>query len=167
MKSDGEGFATRFRVLGAGLAAALLAACTATASGARADPDPIDRVAVVASANGFAETLAALEAAATSRGFGIIARVDHAAGAAKAGLSLPPATLVLFGDPVRGTPLMAAAPTLGLDLPLRALVFERADGTAAIAVADMRPLFGAHGAPEAAAEKLNEALAAIAAEAAR
>lgn len=157
-------------VLAVAALSALLVACAAASSGARgaaSDADPIDRVTATTSNKSFDATLKALEAAATERGYKIIAKVDHAAGARAAGLDLPPSTLVLFGDPKRGTPLIAAAPTLGLDLPLRALVFENADGKTAIAITDMRPLFGAHGAPEAAAKQLNATLKEIAEEAAR
>jgi uncharacterized protein (DUF302 family) len=161
----------RRRMTGAPLFAALaligaLAACAATPPAA-AEAPPAPAVSITRSAQDFAATLAALKAAAHRRGFAVIAEIDHAAGAKKAGLDLPPTTLVLFGDPARGTPLIAGARTVGLDLPLRALVTATADGKAEIAVADMRPLFAAHNAPAAAAARLNETLAAIAAEAAR
>ena len=53
-----------------------------------------------------------------------MARIDHAAGAAKAGMKLRPTEVLIFGNPKSGTPLMQAAQTLGIDLPLRALVWQ-------------------------------------------
>ena len=88
---------------------------------------------VVASAQGFAQTLDGLVAALTEAGVQIFARIDHAANAGDAGLELRPTTLVIFGSGKAGTPLMQASQTLGLDLPLRALVYEDAEGKAWIA----------------------------------
>jgi uncharacterized protein (DUF302 family) len=73
-------------------------------------------------------TLDRLTKALEANGVTIFARIDHAAGAADAGLSLRPVTLVIFGNPVAGTPLMQAAPTAGIDLPLKALVWQDEDG---------------------------------------
>jgi uncharacterized protein (DUF302 family) len=58
----------------------------------------------------------------------VFARIDHAAGAAAAGLTMPPATVVVFGNARAGTPLMLDAPLLALDLPLRILVRQGTDG---------------------------------------
>jgi uncharacterized protein (DUF302 family) len=63
------------------------------------------------------------------KGISIFSRIDHAAGVAKVGLSLRPTTLIIFGNPAAGTPLMEAAQTSGIDLPLKALVWEDADGS--------------------------------------
>jgi uncharacterized protein (DUF302 family) len=70
-----------------------------------------------------------LEAAVAQRGLTVFARLDFAADAAAVGLTLPPTRLLLFGNPRAGTPLMAAAPTAALDLPLKVLIWEVADGT--------------------------------------
>ncbi len=70
------------------------------------------------------ETIKRFHAALTAAGLTVFARVDHAAGAAKVGLPLRPTTLVLFGNPAAGTPLMQAAQTSGIDLPLKALVWQ-------------------------------------------
>ena len=85
---------------------------------------------------GFAETLERLSAALERNGVEIFARIDHAANAAAAGLSLRPTTVLVFGAAKAGTPLMAARQTLGLDLPLRALVYEDADGETRVAYND-------------------------------
>jgi uncharacterized protein (DUF302 family) len=70
-------------------------------------------------------TLDRLTAALTAKGVTIFARIDHAAGAASVGLPLRPTTLIIFGNPAAGTPLMQVAQTTGIDLPLKALVAER------------------------------------------
>lgn len=73
-------------------------------------------------------TVQRLEAAVNSRGATVVAKIDHAAAAEASGLSLRPTVLVLFGNPKLGTPLMQSEQTAGLDLPLRVLVWQDADG---------------------------------------
>jgi uncharacterized protein (DUF302 family) len=65
-----------------------------------------------------------LEAAVQAKGMTVFARIDHAAGAAAAGLSLKPTELLIFGNAKGGTPLMQANQTIGIDLPLKPLVWE-------------------------------------------
>ena len=74
------------------------------------------------------ETLEKLGAVLQSLGIPILARIDHSGGAAAMGLEMKPTKLVIFGNAKAGTPLMLAAPTLALDLPLKALVWEDAEG---------------------------------------
>jgi uncharacterized protein (DUF302 family) len=74
------------------------------------------------------ETLKRLEAVLRAKNLTIFARVDHSGEAEKAGLSMRPTQLIIFGSPKSGTPLMVASPTLAIDLPLKALVWEDADG---------------------------------------
>jgi uncharacterized protein (DUF302 family) len=64
-----------------------------------------------------------------ARGMKVFARIDHATGAAEAGLELRPTELIIFGDARGGTPLMQSVQTVGIDLPLKALVWEDASGT--------------------------------------
>lgn len=71
-----------------------------------------------------AVTLDRLEAGLKEKGIGIVVRVDHAAAAAKAGLSLRPTQVLIFGNPKLGTPLMQSNPQIGLDLPLKVLAWE-------------------------------------------
>ncbi len=59
-----------------------------------------------------------------AQGMDVFARIDHAAAAAKAGLTLAPTELMIFGNPRAGTPLMQIAPTAGIDLPLKALAWQ-------------------------------------------
>jgi uncharacterized protein (DUF302 family) len=70
------------------------------------------------------ETLQRLELALTTRGLQVFARVDHSGEAEKAGMTMRPTKLLIFGSPKAGTPLMVAAPTLAIDLPLKAIVWE-------------------------------------------
>jgi len=69
-------------------------------------------------------TLDRLEAGLKEKGIGIVARVDHAAAAGKAGMTLRPTQVLIFGNPKLGTPLMQSNPQIGLDLPLKVLAWE-------------------------------------------
>lgn len=74
------------------------------------------------------ETMNRFEENAKQRGLNIFARIDHAAGAAKVGKMLRPTEVLIFGNPMGGTPLMECAQSAGIDLPLKALVWEDAQG---------------------------------------
>lgn len=74
------------------------------------------------------ETIDRLEQQVRQRGLTVFARIDHAAGAAKVGETLRPTMLLVFGNPKGGTPFMKCEQTVGIDLPLRALVWEDASG---------------------------------------
>jgi uncharacterized protein (DUF302 family) len=74
------------------------------------------------------ETIQRLSALLKSKGVAIFALIDHSGEAEKAGLKMRPTQLLIFGNPKGGTPLMLAAPTTAIDLPLKALVWEDADG---------------------------------------
>jgi uncharacterized protein (DUF302 family) len=75
-----------------------------------------------------AETMQRLKNAVTAKGIPILAHIDHSGDAAKAGLKMPPAELLIFGNAKAGTPLMLASPTIAIDLPLKVLVWEDPDG---------------------------------------
>jgi uncharacterized protein (DUF302 family) len=85
-----------------------------------------------------------LEAAVKTRGMTIFARIDHAAGASSAGLSLGPTELLIFGNAKAGTPLMQAAQSIGIDLPLKALVWQDASGSTWISYNDPSWLANRH-----------------------
>lgn len=68
------------------------------------------------------------EQAALDRGLNVFARIDHAAGAKKVGQTLRPTELLIFGSPKAGTPFMKCSQTVGIDLPLKALVWEDEQG---------------------------------------
>ena len=76
------------------------------------------------SSHGPRETMNRLEAAVKARGITVFARIDHAAGAAEVELPLRPTELLIFGSAKGGTPLMQAIQTIGIDLPLKALVWQ-------------------------------------------
>jgi uncharacterized protein (DUF302 family) len=82
----------------------------------------------VASAHSVADTADRLEAILGAKGMTVFARVDHAAGAQKAGKSMPPTLLLIFGNPKVGTPLMLCSPSIAIDLPQKALIWEDANG---------------------------------------
>src|SRR6202795_200602 len=75
------------------------------------------------------ETMDRLEAEIRAQGMTVFARIDHAAGAMEAGLTLAPTELIIFGNARGGTPLMQSVQTVGIDLPLKALVWEDVSGT--------------------------------------
>ena len=83
----------------------------------------------IQSSFGPKETMDRLETEIRAQGMQVFARIDHAAGAADAGLTLAPTELIIFGNARGGTPLMQSAQTVGIDLPLKVLVWEDASGT--------------------------------------
>lgn len=87
-----------------------------------------DTMMTQASKYGFNDTQARLEAALEEKGLTLFAKIDHAAGAKKAGLKMQPATVTIFGNPKGGTPFMVASPEAAIDFPLKALLWEDADG---------------------------------------
>jgi uncharacterized protein (DUF302 family) len=80
------------------------------------------------SARSAKETMDRLEADVRAKGLTVFARIDHAAGAKDVGMTLRPTELLIFGNAKGGTPLMQALQTTGIDLPLKALVWEDAGG---------------------------------------
>ena len=104
-----------------------------------------DGLTICPSDHGPKETMDRLVAAVTTRGMTVLARIDHAAAAVKAGLELRPTEVVLFGNPRAGTPLMQAAQTIGIDLPLKALAFEDAAGAVWLSYNDPAWLAARHG----------------------
>ena len=74
------------------------------------------------------EAVGRLELLLQAKGIKIFARIDQQAEAAQVGLEMRPTELLIFGDPKAGTPLMNAHPSIAIDLPLKALVWEAADG---------------------------------------
>ncbi len=125
-------------------------------------------VITVQSGADFETTLAQLRAAIDKRGFKTFAVIDHAAGAASIDQPLRPTTLVIFGNPRGGTPLMQAEQRLGLELPLKMLVIQQEAGAVSIIYNDMAHLFHEYGIAEMTVPlgKIKGALGAIAEEAA-
>ena len=126
----------------------------------------------IASNSSAAATIEKFEAAAKEAGMKIFTRIDHSAAATEAGLAMPPATVIIFGNPKGGTPTFLRAPTLAIDLPLKALVWQDAAGkvfvsynSGAYVGATVLPRHGLPAAPDGGAgqEKLLSGLAAAAA----
>ena len=88
----------------------------------------VDGLITIKSSFGPEETMKRLEAEVTAKGLTIFAHVDHAAAAAAAGLPLRPTDLIIFGNARGGTPLMQQSQTSGIDLPLKALVWQDGAG---------------------------------------
>ncbi|RUO97419.1 DUF302 domain-containing protein [Hyphomicrobium sp.] len=89
----------------------------------------IDGLVTLQSRHSAKETADRLAATVVSRGMMVLARIDHAAAAAKVGLDLRPTEVIFFGNPAAGTLLMQNVQTIGLDLPLKALVWQdQSDG---------------------------------------
>jgi uncharacterized protein (DUF302 family) len=108
----------------------------------------------IASGHSVAETLQRLESLLTQRGVMIFARIDFSGDAARAGLTLRPEQMLIFGNPKAGTPLMQSVPAAGLDLPLKALVWEDAEGRTQIAYNDPQYIIRRHGLDAALAANL-------------
>ena len=112
------------------------------------------------------ETMDRFEAAAKQRGLNVFVRVDHAAGAASVGKTLRPTEVLIFGNPRGGTPLLECAQTVGIDLPLKALVWEDAAGQVWLGYNDTTYVAKRHEAPDCpAAANVGKVLADISAQA--
>jgi len=99
----------------------------------------------IKSSHGPRETMDRLAAAVTAKGLTVFARIDHAAGATAAGLALRPTEVLIFGNAQGGTPLMQATQTIGIDLPLKALVWQDAAGETWLSWNDPAWLASRHG----------------------
>ena len=101
----------------------------------------------VASAHSVDETVARFQNLLNAKGIMIFALVDHSGEAAKAGMQMPNTKLLIFGNPRAGTPLMLAAPSAAIDLPLKILVAEDAAGRVLVSFNDPAWLAQRHGFP--------------------
>lgn len=125
-----------------------------------------DGLVLVKSPYGAKETMDRLEKVVKERGLNVFARIDHAAGASKIGKSLRPTEVLIFGNPQGGTPFMECAQSVGIDLPLKALVWEDASSQVWVGYNDPDFLARRHGVPQCTVvPNLQKALGAIAAEA--
>jgi uncharacterized protein (DUF302 family) len=141
------------------LSRALACATLALAAGAGA----ADGLVAVKSAHAPKATLDRFEAAAKERGLMVFARIDHAAGAQRVGKTLRATELLIFGNPQGGTPLMECAQSAGIDLPLKALAWEDAQGQSWLGYNDPAWLAQRHGAAACpVVENLRKALAGLA-----
>ena len=101
-------------------------------------------IVTVVSGASFDSTLARLERAVVAKGLTVAAKVDHAAAAKRAGLTLRPTTLVIAGNPAAGTPLMLADQTMGVELPLRFLVWQGEDGKTHVSYDPIKSIAARH-----------------------
>jgi uncharacterized protein (DUF302 family) len=109
---------------------------------------PDDRGLIrIASPYSVPDTLKRLQVLLESRGLKIFAIIDHSGEAAKVGLEMHPTQVLLFGSPKVGTPVMLAAPSVAIDLPLKALVAEDDHGKVWITYNDPDHLAKRHGIP--------------------
>ena len=102
----------------------------------------------VASPHTVDETVRRLEAAFAEKGLRVFAVIDHSGEAEKVGLRMQATKVVIFGSPKSGTPLMVAAPSLAIDLPLKALVAEDTEGKVSVTYNSPEYLRDRHAAPE-------------------
>ena len=115
-----------------------------TLSALAAPAGAVDGMVAIESGFPVKETIDRLEKIAAEKGLNIFLRVDHAAGAAKIGQELRPTELLVFGNPKGGTPLMQCAQSAGLDLPLKALAWQDAEGQVWLGYNDPAYLAGRH-----------------------
>src|SRR5215472_17305761 len=109
----------------------------------------VDGMTSIRSSFGPKETIDRLEVEIRAKGMEVFVRIDHAAGAAKVGLTLAPTELIIFGNARGGTPLMQSVQTVGIDLPLKALVWEDAAGKTWISYNEPHWIARRHGATDA------------------
>jgi uncharacterized protein (DUF302 family) len=128
---------------------------------------PVPGLTTIKSHRGARETMNRLEAAVRARGMTVFARIDHAAGASAVGMPLNPTEVLIFGNARGGTPLMQSVPTIGIDLPLKALVWQDASGETWLSYNEPAWLAQRHGlgGAEAGIGNLTAALNALAKEA--
>lgn len=105
----------------------------------------VDGLITTRSSRGPGETMDLLEAAIRAKGMTVFARIDHAGGARQVGLALRPTELLIFGNAVAGTPLMQATQTIGIDLPLKVLVWQDEAGATFVSYNDPAWLAARHG----------------------
>jgi len=125
----------------------------------------VDGLVTLPSAHSTKVTIDRLAAEIKAKGMSVFARVDHAAGAEEAGMALRPTELLIFGNARGGTPLMQAVQTIGIDLPLKALAWEDADGKVWLSYNELAWIVARHGASDltaGAAGRLGTALAGLA-----
>jgi uncharacterized protein (DUF302 family) len=120
---------------------------------------PADGLTTLRSSYGPKDTVERLEAEVKAKGLTVFARIDHAAVAAAVGLRLRPTELLIFGNARGGTPLMQSIQTVGIDLPLKALVWQDASGSTWLSYNDPSWLAQRHGV----GHEVDAALAAMAA----
>jgi len=120
-----------------------------------------DGLITIPSTHSVKDTIDRLEAAVKAKGLTVFARIDHAKGARDVQMDLRPTELLIFGNARGGTPLMQAQQTAGIDLPLKALAWEDADGRVWLGYNDPEWIAARHAIASPVAQTLAGALAAL------
>ena len=108
----------------------------------------VSGLVTIQSAHSVEQTVARIRAVLEAKQIKEFALIDHSGEAAKVGLAMPKTQVVIFGNPKGGTPLMLAAPSVAIDLPLKLLVREDAEGQVWIGYWSAQALLARHGLPE-------------------
>ena len=99
-------------------------------------PESNNGIVTIESRHSVDETVHKLKQILDAKGVKLFALIDHSGAAAEAGIQMPPAKVLIFGNPKAGTPLMIASPTIAIDLPLKLLVWEDSGGQVRISYND-------------------------------
>ena len=107
----------------------------------------VDGLRILPTPHSLPQVLQRIESMVRARGLTVFAHIDFSGDAQRSGLTLRPTGLVIFGNPTSGTPLMAATPTVAIDLPLKILAWEDADGANWVAYNEVEYLRARHAFP--------------------
>ena len=111
-------------------------------------PSQLDTgIVTVPSHHSVKQTIARLQETLLAKGIKLFALIDHSSEAERAGMQMPPTKLLIFGNPKAGTPIMIAAPSIAIDLPLKLLVWEDGNGKVWISYNDPKYLKARHDLP--------------------
>jgi uncharacterized protein (DUF302 family) len=128
--------------------AALLVGLTMSVAATGKPAEEKNGIVTIPSNHSVDETVAKLKAILQSKGITLFALVDHSGEAAKVGMTMPNTKLLIFGNPKGGTPLMLAAPSIAIDLPLKILVAEDTQGKVWVSYNSPEYLKERHGLPQ-------------------
>jgi len=127
--------------------AVLLVGLAFTASAGRKPVDKKDGIVMIPSNHSVDETVARVKSILQAKGITLFSLIDHSGEAAKVGMKMPNTKLLIFGNPKGGTPLMLAAPSIAIDLPLKILVAEDSQGKVWVSYNSAEYLKERHGLP--------------------
>ena len=127
--------------------AVLLLGLVLSASPGRKPVDKRDGIVTIPSNHSVDETVARLKSILQAKGITLFSLIDHRGEAAKVGMKMPNTKLLIFGNPKGGTPLMLAAPSIAIDLPLKILVAEDSQGKVWVSYNSAEYLKERHGLP--------------------
>jgi uncharacterized protein (DUF302 family) len=127
--------------------AVLLLGLVLSASTGRKPVDKKDGIVTIPSNHSVDETVARLKSILQAKGITLFSLIDHSGEAAKVGMKMPNTKLLIFGNPKGGTPLMLAAPSIAIDLPLKILVAEDSQGKVWVSYNSAEYLKERHGLP--------------------